>query len=276
MFLICLVSAFSAALRTGAAPTTNGFTLLSLLARHIQLYLVLQNLSHETVANFVGLAEGSKSWLDYSKASIAQRKFYDGLTFHRVLTNFVIQGGSPNGKGTMIPVTDSVMSLIRRCATQRPDLSMANSGTNSNGSQFFITLSPQPGLNDKHSVFGEVIEGMDVVKAIAAVPVNDPINGRPITPVFMNSVAIVRIGTNAQNFHAVAVRLRSPLLMRIRTNPSSTAGLDSRLESASGLRISFLRERNIAGLVRVLRTNVSRNLHQRFPRGVLKTVFYRL
>src|SRR5687768_15605781 len=113
-----------------------------------------------TVANFVGLAEGTKRFIDYPLNKITNRPFFNNLLFHRVVTNFVIQGGSPNGSGTDDPgyrFKDEFHPALSH--NQAGVISMANSGTNSNGSQFFITLAPTPFLDNKHSVFGRVVEG---------------------------------------------------------------------------------------------------------------------
>ena len=120
-----------------------------------------------TVANFVGLAEGSLSWIDFSDGSIADRPFYDGIAVHRVDAGFVIQAGSPNGignDGAGFTFADEIVDELRH--DKAGVLSMANSGANSNESQFFITLNAQPSLDGLHTVFGEVMEGMDVVNAV--------------------------------------------------------------------------------------------------------------
>ncbi len=149
-----------------------------------------------TVANFVGLAEGTKTWLDLTNGKIRNDKFYNGITFHRIISNFVIQGGSPNGLGNDGPgyqFKDEFHPDLRH--NKAGILSMANSGANTNGSQFFVTLSPQPHLDDKHSVFGEVVEGMDRVLVLGRIPTEAP-GTKPI----IHTIDIVRVGAAAEAF----------------------------------------------------------------------------
>ena len=122
-----------------------------------------------TVANFSGLAEGTKEFTDPKTGQKTKRPFYDGLIFHRVIEGFMIQGGDPLGTGTGGPgykFADEFSPKLRH--TKAGLLSMANAGPNTNGSQFFITHRATPHLNGKHAVFGKVVEGMEVVNKIRA------------------------------------------------------------------------------------------------------------
>lgn len=157
-----------------------------------------------TVANFILLAEGTRDWIDFPPAHVVRRPFYDGLTFHRVITNFMIQGGSPNGLGTDGPgyrFADEFHADLNH--SQPGTLSMANSGPDSNGSQFFVTVAPTPWLNGLHSVFGQVVEGLDTVVRISEVPRNA--SDRPLQPVTLQRVRIVRQGPAALAFDPTTV-----------------------------------------------------------------------
>ncbi len=145
----------------------------------------------KTVANFAGLADGTKEWTHPRTSERMKSPFYDGTIFHRVIDGFMIQGGDPLGRGTGGPgynFEDEFHADLRH--TGEGILSMANSGPNTNGSQFFITLAATPWLDGKHSVFGKVVEGIDVVRQIGKVPVGAA--DRPTREVKITSVTIER------------------------------------------------------------------------------------
>jgi len=145
----------------------------------------------KTVANFIGLAEGTKEWTDPRSNRRVTQPYYDGVIFHRVIDGFMIQSGDPLGQGIGGPGYTFADEFHPSRRHDKPGiLSMANRGPNTNGGQFFITLSPTPHLDDRHSVFGEVIEGMDVVEAIGRTPTGD--RDRPIKDVVIQSITIER------------------------------------------------------------------------------------
>ena len=153
-----------------------------------------------TVSNFVGLAEGSKSWRDPVTGKLINKRYFDGLSFHRVIKNFMIQGGDPLGNGTGGPGYTFQDEFHPELKHNKPGiLSMANAGANTNGSQFFITHVSTPHLDNKHSVFGEVIEGMNVVNSIEKGDL-------------IESVNIIREGKGAKSFDPTHIEN----LMRLR------------------------------------------------------------
>lgn len=193
MFGFALLSGIQAAPKGKSMEVLNGkegiFAVIDTDGGEIVLKLFYDK-TPMTVANFVGLAEGT---LDAAKG----KPFYDGLKFHRVISkangdgqDFMIQGGDPKGNGTGGPGYKFADEFVDELTFNKPGLlAMANSGENTNGSQFFITIVPTEWLTHKHTIFGEVISGQDVVNNLKQGAV-------------MKSVKIIRQGSDAQNFKA--------------------------------------------------------------------------
>jgi peptidyl-prolyl cis-trans isomerase A (cyclophilin A) len=166
---------------TATLRTTEGTIVLRLFPDH----------APKTVSNFVQLAEGTREWTDPRTSRTTTGKLYDGTVFHRVIPDFMIQGGDPLGTGTGGPGYKFADEFHPDLAFSRPFLlAMANAGPSTNGSQFFITTVPTPWLNGKHTIFGEVVEGADVVERISQVTRQG--NDRPATDVVLESVTITR------------------------------------------------------------------------------------
>ena len=147
----------------------------------------------KTVRNFVGLAEGEIEWQNPATRKTTSDPLYDGVIFHRIIPGFMIQGGDPLGQGPGGPGYQFADEFTSERTFDKPYmLAMANSGPNTNGSQFFITLAPTPWLNHNHTIFGEVTDqaGRDVVDAIGGVPTGR--NDKPIKDVVINSVSVER------------------------------------------------------------------------------------
>jgi len=156
-----------------------------------------------TTANFIGLATGQRAWLDLPSGRARTNGFYNRLSFHRVIAGFMIQGGSPNGLGTdgpgyAFPDEFSPQLVFDSFGV----LAMANSGTNSNGAQFFVTVAPFTSGNNTYAIFGRLVSGSNVVYAISQVATDA--NNKPLTNLVMQQVTIRRVGTAAQTFDVTA------------------------------------------------------------------------
>jgi peptidyl-prolyl cis-trans isomerase A (cyclophilin A) len=166
---------------TATLRTSQGQVVIRLLPDH----------APKTVRNFVELAEGGGEWTDPRTGRATTAKLYDGTIFHRVIPDFMIQGGDPLGTGTGGPGYKFADEIHPDLAFSRPYLlAMANAGPGTNGSQFFITVAPTPWLNGKHTIFGEVIEGADVVDRISRVKTGR--QDRPVEDVTIESVTVER------------------------------------------------------------------------------------
>ena len=143
----------------------------------------------KTVANFVGLAEGTKEWTDSNTGRKVKKPLYDGTIFHRVIPDFMVQGGDPLGNGTGGPGYEFQDEFSSDLTFDKPGkLAMANRGPNTNGSQFFVTVAATPWLNGRHTIFGHVVEGQNVVDAI--VNVKRGANDKPVEPVVVKKIVV--------------------------------------------------------------------------------------
>src|SRR6516162_9369730 len=171
---------------TATLATTQGTVTVLLFPDH----------APKTVRNFVELAEGSREWTDPRTGAVTKDKLYDGTIFHRVIAGFMIQGGDPLGTGTGGPGYKFADEIHPDLRFDKPYLlAMANAGPGTNGSQFFITVGPTPWLNGKHTIFGEVIEGADVVDRISRLKTGS--QDRPVEDVTIESVTVHRGGGDA-------------------------------------------------------------------------------
>ena len=172
--------------KTKEAPSNDGLYASIITSKGTIVVALEFEKTPLTVVNFVGLAEGTKNFKD-SKGRTSG-PFYDGLTFHRVIANFMIQGGDPLGTGTGGPGYAFPDEFVSSLVFRGPGvLAMANAGPNTNGSQFFITHKATPHLNYKHTIFGHVVSGQDVVNAIRKGDI-------------IEKIEITRKGDKAKNF----------------------------------------------------------------------------
>jgi peptidyl-prolyl cis-trans isomerase A (cyclophilin A) len=166
---------------TATLTTTQGTVTIKLFPDH----------APKTVRNFVELAEGGREWTDPRTRSVTKDKLYDGTIFHRVIAGSMIQGGDPLGTGTGGPGYKFADEIHPDLRFDKPYLlAMANAGPGTNGSQFFVTVGPTPWLTGKHTIFGEVVGGQDIVDAISRVQTVP--GDRPVTDVVLQSVTITR------------------------------------------------------------------------------------
>ena len=180
---------------------TNSLTATLRTNRGTVLVRLFPDHAPKTVRNFVDLAEGNREWTDPRTRKSGQARLYDGTVFHRVIPQFMIQGGDPLGTGTGGPGYKFGDEIHPDLSFDRPYLlAMANAGPGTNGSQFFITVVPTPHLNGRHTIFGEVIGGSDVVDAITKVQTGR--NDRPVQDVVLESVEIERPGPDGAGENA--------------------------------------------------------------------------
>jgi peptidyl-prolyl cis-trans isomerase A (cyclophilin A) len=183
-------STFSGAITHSAEKKASVYATMKTTMGNIVLQL-FEEKAPRTVGNFVDLASGTKEWTDPKTREKVKRPLYNGTIFHRVIPGFMIQGGDPLGNGTGGPGYRFEDEFSPDLKHSKPGiLSMANAGPNTNGSQFFITHKATPWLDGKHTVFGEVVKGQDVVEAIVNVPRDG--GDRPIKDVVLQEVVISR------------------------------------------------------------------------------------
>ncbi len=180
---------FSLGIAAGASAQANSQAIIHTSMGDITVELYPAK-APKTVENFIGLSTGKKAWTDpKSGKAVTDRPLYSGTIFHRVIPGFMVQGGDPMGNGMGGPgykFEDEFSDL----GFEGPGLlAMANSGPGTNGSQFFITMGPTPHLNNKHTIFGKVTSGMDVVNKIVNTPTGA--QDRPSTPVVIKNIEIV-------------------------------------------------------------------------------------
>jgi peptidylprolyl isomerase len=207
-----------------------------------------------TVANFIALVEGTHPNLP---DSLKGKRYYDGTTFHRVIDKFMIQGGDPTGTGSGNPGYKFSDEFHPSLKHDKPGiLSMANSGPATNGSQFFITEVPTPNLDNRHTVFGELVIGLDVQDSISNVAVSQG-NNKPIDPVVIESINIIRKGKEAEAFDAAKVYTEELPKIEERQKQLKEEENQKLKESAKVAAENFITANaNLGGTVKTLDTGV--------------------
>jgi len=200
---LCLAAVLPVAALAGAsdAPTNNTWTAKALAGKDIWATMktsegnivihLFSKAAPKTVANFVGLASGEKQWTDPRTGKVSTARAYDDTIFHRVIAGFMIQGGDPSGTGRGDPgYTFEDETSNGKKFDKVGLLAMANRGPGTNGMQWFITVSTPHHLDGKHTIFGEVVSGYDVVEKISKVPTGMDAPSRPNTPVVLKSLVL--------------------------------------------------------------------------------------
>jgi peptidyl-prolyl cis-trans isomerase A (cyclophilin A) len=178
-------------METGVTYMTETLTATLTTTQGTVIVRLFPDAAPKTVRNFVELAEGGREWTDPRTRAKSKDKLYDGTIFHRVITGFMVQAGDPLGTGTGGPGYKFADEIHPDLRFDKPYLlAMANAGPGTNGSQFFITTAPTPWLTGKHTIFGEVISGADVVEKISRVQTVP--GDRPVQDVVLQSVTIQR------------------------------------------------------------------------------------
>ncbi len=208
-----------------------------------------------TVANFVALAEGNHPLV---KEEYKGKKYYNGITFHRVMDGFMIQGGDPTATGSGDPGYRFEDEFDPDLIHDRPGiLSMANSGPGTNGSQFFITEVPTPWLDNKHAVFGELVIGLDVQDSISNVQTSKPDN-KPLKDVVINELNIIRKGLSTKSFDAPKVFTEGLPKLAERQRIMKEEARKKVEEKAAIAREKFLKDNeNLKGRVENFQTGIS-------------------
>ena len=207
--------------RAASSTSTNPTAVFDTTAGTLRCTL-FEKQTPETVANFIGLAKGTKDWKNPVSGSTKHGvPLYDGTIFHRVIPNFMIQGGDPAGNGTGDPGYKFKDEIVPTLTFDRPGrLAMANSGPATNGSQFFITEVPTPHLNGKHTIFGQCDDAsVALVKQIARMAV-DPASDKPFRPVKIKHVSIVRGAAASPAKPGTTVKKPATATQKKPTNPN--------------------------------------------------------